>query len=59
MQGAVPDIGHVTREQRPVVVQHLTGATRLGGPDLIAPVRIVSDTIGRIGHHKMRLHARM
>ena len=59
MQRAMPDIGDITREQRPclapvgpVVVQHLAGAFGLRGPGLVAPGGIVFDAVGRVGDHQ-------
>lgn len=63
VQGSMPDIGDIAREQRPglapvgaVVVQDPAGASGLCCTRLVAPGRIVFHAIGRIGHHQQRLH---
>ena len=58
----MPDIGHITGEQRPsfapvgpIVIQHLAGALGLRRTRLVAPGRIVFHPIGRVGHHQERI----
>ncbi len=59
VQRAVPDIGDLAGEQRPclapvgaAVVQHLTGAFRLGRARLVAPGGVIRHAIARLGDHQ-------
>ncbi|CUH71723.1 hypothetical protein TL5120_01513 [Thalassovita autumnalis] len=59
MQGAMPDVGDVAGKQPPgfapvgpVIIQHLAGALSLGGARLVAPARVIFNTVWRICRHK-------